>query len=95
MFLFKGMPVWAQWVGEIIPATHAMRISRGLPLKGNRLPEILPEFWPIALFALAAIMIAVWFYRETTRLTPIQKMITPQAIVTPLKGPSKIAKAIF
>ncbi len=27
--------------------------------------------------------------------SPIQKMITPQAIVTPLKGPSKIAKAIF
>jgi len=65
MFPFKGMPVWAQWVGEIIPATHAMRVVRGLLLKGNRLPDILPELWPIALFALAAIMIAVWFYRET------------------------------
>jgi ABC-2 type transport system permease protein len=65
MFPFKGMPVWAQWAGEIIPATHAMRITRGLLLKGNRLPDILPELWPIALFALAAIMIAVWFYRET------------------------------
>jgi len=65
MFPFKGMPVWAQWVGEIIPATHAIRVVRGLLLKGNRLPEILPELWPMALFALAAIMIAVWFYRET------------------------------
>jgi ABC-type multidrug transport system permease subunit len=65
MFPFKGMPVWAQWAGEIIPATHAMRVVRGLLLKGNQLPEILPELWPIALFALAAIMIAVWFYRET------------------------------
>jgi ABC-2 type transport system permease protein len=65
MFPFKGMPVWAQWVGEIIPATHAMRVVRGLLLKGNRLPDILPELWPIALFALAAIVIAVWFYRET------------------------------
>lgn len=54
-----------QWAGEIIPATHAMWIARGLLLKGNRLPEILPELWPIALFALAAIMVAVWFYRET------------------------------
>jgi ABC-2 type transport system permease protein len=42
-----------------------MRVVRGLLLKGNQLPEILPELWPIALFALAAIMIAVWFYRET------------------------------
>jgi ABC-2 type transport system permease protein len=65
MFPFKGMPVWAQWVGEIIPASHAMRVVRGLLLKGNRLPDIIPELWPIALFALAAIMIAVWFYRET------------------------------
>ena len=65
MFPFKGMPVWAQWAGEIIPATHAMRVVRGLLLKGNRLPEILPELWPIALFAVVAIMIAVWFYRET------------------------------
>ncbi len=65
LFPFKGMPVWAQWIGEIIPATHTMRIVRGLLLKGNRLPEILPELWPIALFALAAITIAVWFYRET------------------------------
>jgi ABC-2 type transport system permease protein len=62
---FKGMPVWAQWVGEIFPTTHAMRVVRGLLLKGNGLPEILPELWPIALFALAAIMIAVWFYRKT------------------------------
>jgi ABC-2 type transport system permease protein len=65
LYPFKGMPVWAQWAGEIIPATHAMRVVRGLLLKGNRLPEILPELWPIALFAVAAIMIAVWFYRET------------------------------
>jgi ABC-2 type transport system permease protein len=42
-----------------------MRIVRGLLLKGNRLPEILPELWPIALFAVAAITIAVWFYRKT------------------------------
>jgi ABC-type multidrug transport system permease subunit len=28
MFPFKGMPVWAQWVGEIIPTTHAMRVVR-------------------------------------------------------------------
>jgi ABC-2 type transport system permease protein len=65
MFPFKGMPLWAQWAGQIIPATHAMRVVCGLLLKGNRLPDIFPELWPTALFALAAIMIAVWFYRET------------------------------
>jgi ABC-2 type transport system permease protein len=42
-----------------------MRVVCGLLLKGNRLPDIFPEPWPTALFALAAIMIAVWFYRQT------------------------------
>jgi ABC-2 type transport system permease protein len=65
MFPFKGMPLWAQWLGEIFPVTHALRIIRGLLLKGNGPSEILPELWPIAAFALAITAIAVWFYRET------------------------------
>ena len=65
MFPFKGMPIWAQWVGEVFPTTHAIRIVRGLLLKGNHLPDILPEVWPIALFTLAVVVIAVWCYRET------------------------------
>ena len=65
MFPFRGMPIWAQWVGELLPTTHAVRIIRGMLLKGNGLPETLPELWPMALFTLVAVAIAVWFYRET------------------------------
>jgi len=65
MFPFRGMPVWAQYLGEVFPTTHAMRIVRGMLLKGNGLDDILPELWPLALFALVVIGIAVWFYRET------------------------------
>lgn len=65
MFPFRGMPLWAQWAGEIFPTTHAMRIVRGMLLKGNGWREIAPELWPIALFTLCAVGIAVWFYRET------------------------------
>jgi hypothetical protein len=42
-----------------------MRIVRGMLLKGNGWREIAPELWPIALFTLCAVAIAVWFYRET------------------------------
>jgi len=35
MFPFSGMPIWAQWIGETFPTTHAMRIVRGVLLKGN------------------------------------------------------------
>jgi len=65
MFPFKGMPVWAQWIGEVFPVTHMLRISRGVLLKGNEVTDILPQIWPIALFALIVTMIGVWFYRET------------------------------
>jgi ABC-2 type transport system permease protein len=65
MFPFRGMPVWAQWIGEIFPATHALRIIRGVLLKGNGAAEIIPELWPIALFTLVVAAVAIWFYRET------------------------------
>src|SRR6267154_2222085 len=42
MFPFRGMPAWAQWIGEVFPTTHAMRIVRGVLLKGNAAPDILP-----------------------------------------------------
>jgi ABC-type multidrug transport system permease subunit len=58
MFPFKGMPVWAQWVGQVLPMTHALRIVRGVLLKGNGLAEITPELWPIAVFTLAVAVIA-------------------------------------
>ena len=65
MFPFLGMPKWAQWAGEVFPATHAMRIVRGLLLKGDGWREITPDLWPIGLFALVVVAIAVRFYRET------------------------------
>jgi len=65
MFPFRGMPVWAQWAGEIFPTTHALRIVRGILLKGNGAAEILPELWPIAAFTLAVAAVAIWSYRET------------------------------
>jgi len=65
MFPFRGMPEWAQWLGEVLPLTHFLRILRGILLKGNGIQEILPNLWPIALFLLAAAAIALRRYRET------------------------------
>ena len=65
MFPFRGMPVWAQWLGNIFPTTHAMRIVRGMLLKGVGWPEIAPEIWPMALFTVVVIGFATVVYRET------------------------------
>jgi ABC-2 type transport system permease protein len=65
MFPFRGMPAWAQGIGEILPLTHFLRIVRGILLKGNSLGPILPELWPIALFVIVALSIGMKRYRQT------------------------------
>jgi len=65
MFPFRGMPDWAQAIGELLPLTHFLRIVRGIMLKGNDLAEITGQLWPIALFMLAAGTLAMKRYRQT------------------------------
>jgi ABC-2 type transport system permease protein len=65
MFPFRGMPDWAQVIGEILPLTHFLRIIRGIMLKGNVPYEVWPNLWPIAVFMLAAMGLALLRYRRT------------------------------
>ena len=65
MFPFRGMPVWAQYLGEILPITHFLRIVRGVMLKGNGPQEMMHELWPIGLFAAVMLTVAVRRYRQT------------------------------
>ena len=65
MFPFRGMPGWAQDLGEVLPLTHFLRVVRGILLKGNGLAEIIPDLWPIALFLTVMLTIAVKRYRQT------------------------------
>lgn len=65
MFPFRGMPGWAQVIGEAMPLTHFLRIVRGILLKGNTLTDIAPQLWPIGLFMLVAGSVAMLRYRET------------------------------
>ena len=65
MFPFRGMPQWAQAIGELLPLTHFLRIVRGIMLKGNGLEEVALQLWQIALFAAIALAIGVKRYRQT------------------------------
>ena len=65
MFPFKGMPPWAQNIGEALPLTHYLRFVRGVLLKGNDLAESLQHIWPIAIFWVVVVVIGFKFYRET------------------------------
>ena len=65
MFPFRGMPEWAQHIGNLLPLTHFLRILRGILLKGNGPAEILPHVWPIVAFVFVVATIALLRYRET------------------------------
>jgi ABC-2 type transport system permease protein len=65
MFPFRGMPGWAQILGEILPNTHFLRVVRGILLKGNGLPEIWPNIWPLLVFLLIVGTLAMLRYRRT------------------------------
>jgi ABC-2 type transport system permease protein len=65
MFPFRGMPHWAQGIGEVFPLTHFLRIVRGILLKGNGLADVTRELWPIALFAAIMLTVGVKRYRQT------------------------------
>ncbi len=65
MFPFRGMPDWAQAIGEVFPLTHFLRIVRGVMLKGADWAAIWPNIWPMILFLAVATGIAMVRYRST------------------------------
>ena len=65
MFPFRGMPRWAQSLGEILPLTHLLRAVRAIMLKGATFSEIAANLWPMALFLLVVGAIALKRYRQT------------------------------
>jgi len=65
MFPFQGMPRWAQWLGDLLPLTYFNRLVRGIMLKGNGWSDCLPNVWPLIVFTLVVMTIAVTTYRRT------------------------------
>ncbi len=65
MFPFRGMPQWAQVIGEILPLTHFMRIARGIMLKGNGLADMKLDVMALVVFLVAAMGLALLRFRRT------------------------------
>ena len=65
MFPFRGMPFWAQQIGELLPLTHFIRLIRGIMLKGNGMAEMWPHLWPLLLFLFAMLLVGVLRFRKT------------------------------
>ncbi len=65
MFPFRGMPGWAQFIGEGLPATHFMRLMRGIMLKGADTSDLMPDIWPLGLMMVVLRVLAMMRYRQT------------------------------
>jgi ABC-2 type transport system permease protein len=65
MFPFRGMPDWAQALGEVFPLTHFLRIVRGIMLKGSTLADVAPHLWPLALILTLVSLAALKRYQRT------------------------------
>jgi ABC-2 type transport system permease protein len=65
MFPFKGMPMWAQAVGDLLPLTYFNRLIRGILLKGNGWSDSWPSVWPMMVFTLIVMSVAGVTYRRT------------------------------
>ena len=64
-FPFRGMPGWAQAIGEVIPVTHFLRLVRGSLLKGQTLADQWPELSALTAFVLVVTALAMLRYRRT------------------------------
>jgi ABC-2 type transport system permease protein len=65
VFPFRGMPVWAQWIGELLPLTHFLRMVRAVMLKGATLDTVANHIAALILFVLVLSGIALLRFRRT------------------------------
>jgi ABC-2 type transport system permease protein len=65
MFPFAGMPGWAQAIGSAIPATHFLRLTRKVMLKGAGLADVAQDMAAMSAIMLVIVAVALLRYRRT------------------------------
>ncbi len=64
MFPFAGMPRAVQWLAEVLPLTHFLRLIRGIMLRGASLWQLWPEMAALAAFTVAMMALAIFRFRK-------------------------------
>lgn len=59
MFPFAGMPVFAQYLGELLPNTHYIRLTRGIMLREATIADLVPEVLALCTFTLVFVTGAI------------------------------------
>ncbi|RMA82557.1 ABC transporter permease [Umboniibacter marinipuniceus] len=64
MFPYEGMPKAAQTIAEALPATHFMRVIRGVVLRDASLFELRADLIWLALFSMAGLLVASYRFKK-------------------------------
>jgi ABC-2 type transport system permease protein len=64
MFPFAGMPKLVQWIAEVLPLTHFLRLIRGVMLRGAGLWEMWIDVLALAVFTLVMMALAILRFRK-------------------------------
>jgi ABC-2 type transport system permease protein len=65
MFPSDGMPRVANWIAEIFPLTHFLRLIRGIMLRGAGIGELWVELAALGIFVMLVLAIAVRRFRKS------------------------------
>ncbi|NAW85876.1 ABC transporter permease [Photobacterium halotolerans] len=65
MFPYEGMPVVAQWIAEVLPATHFMRMIRGIVLRGADVAVLWKDALWLLGFTVLGLLLASWRFKKT------------------------------
>ena len=65
MFPYRGMPGWAQALGEIFPLTHFLRLIRAVMLKGADYAGVAQPMAALTLFVVLYAVLALLRFRRT------------------------------
>jgi ABC-2 type transport system permease protein len=64
MFPFAGMPKAVQWLAEVLPLTHFLRLIRGVMLRGASLWELWVDVLALAAFTVVMMAAAILRFRK-------------------------------
>lgn len=65
MFPYDGMPRVAQWIAEVFPLTHFLRLIRGVMLRGASLGELWQEMAALAVLIVVILAAAARRFRKS------------------------------
>ncbi len=64
MFPYEGMPELAQWIAEALPATHFIRLIRGIVLRAANLSDLWPDLIWLAGFTILGLLVAAKRFKK-------------------------------